>query len=70
LEFYTDIGNHYAGVQAGNMCYCGDCCHNRDGKLPDEQCNITCEGDNTQICGGDKSNTIYKIGIIYNTIGL
>lgn len=45
-----------AGVEGirGNQCYCGTGAVKDPSKaLPMSQCSVACDGDNTQVCGGD-----------------
>ncbi|XP_074644183.1 uncharacterized protein LOC141901024 isoform X2 [Tubulanus polymorphus] len=49
----------YAGVQAGNQCWCGENHLNSYSTIP---CNTPCEGDPTLTCGNtNRRNYIYRI---------
>jgi hypothetical protein len=49
----------FAGVKAGNECWCGD---NVLGDLANNatECNIPCSGDKTKMCGGSKRLNIFE----------
>jgi len=50
-------GFAYAGVQYGQSCLCG----NSYGKFGTaDNCNMKCTGDQSQICGGINSNSVYS----------
>ena len=51
----------YAGLEAGNQCFCGREGSNyaRLGQLEVSDCNIPCVGDVNQMCGGDSAIAIY-----------
>ena len=53
----------YAGVQAGNLCFCGDSFGKYGNKTYDMQCNVTCIGNPYQRCGGNMMSNIYSTGI-------
>lgn len=51
-------GFAYAGLQAGNQCFCG----NSYGKFgPSNGCALKCLGNQNQVCGGDWANSIYSL---------
>ena len=53
-------GYGYAGVQWHGECWCGNTFG--DQLRPDSECNTACNGDPTQVCGGDWHNSIYALG--------
>ena len=55
----------YAGVQNGDQCFCGDT-YGKYTKKPDSECNKTCRGESTQMCGGRWRNAIYSTGYLGN----
>ena len=61
LDQQRDVYVRYAGVEAGNECICGTegDKYNQCGERADADCNITCPGDNSQMCGGDKAIAVY-----------
>ena len=48
----------YAGVQAGNRCFCGNATPTSRASSESE-CNKKCRGDKSQICGGKLRMNIY-----------
>ena len=54
------VGYTYAGMADGYECYCGNSEDNLNGLSTD--CNVPCSGDSNNICGGDDSLSVYKIG--------
>ncbi|XP_038054938.1 CUB and sushi domain-containing protein 3-like [Patiria miniata] len=57
----TDNDFVYAGVEAGDECYCGDAAadYNRIGRLPEVLCNTQCSGNPEQSCGSDYKIDVY-----------
>ena len=49
----------YAGVEYGKECYCGNNINPSVSK-PSSECNVSCEGDSSQMCGGSCRIQIYK----------
>ena len=41
-------------------CYCAPYLSALSPKLPDSSCNLACEGNTTQICGGALTLTVYQ----------
>jgi hypothetical protein len=52
-------GYSYAGVQYGSQCFCGNG-YGRYGTATD--CNMTCNGDSAETCGGTWANNVYATG--------
>lgn len=48
----------YAGLQAGDKCYCGG----SFGKHGPGQCNTECRSSNNETCGGSSSNSVFSTG--------
>lgn len=55
----------YAGLEAGNECYCGDGTANYEkylaGGVPTADCSTPCIGDMTQYCGADFLVSVYDL---------
>ncbi|CAM1501446.1 Fc.00g034300.m01.CDS01 [Cosmosporella sp. VM-42] len=53
-----------AGVEYGGECYCGNSLANDNTMAPDGnvQCNMKCNGNSTEICGGPNRLDIYTYG--------
>lgn len=58
----TDKSYSYFGLQNGTSCYCGKD-HGKYGKLSDEACNITCNGNEAEKCGGTEANNVFFYGL-------
>ncbi|XP_070578941.1 seizure protein 6 homolog [Ptychodera flava] len=57
---YQDI--EFAGLYGGNECHCfSDISHCN--KVTDELCTERCTGDDTHVCGGSSSYSIYEISM-------
>jgi hypothetical protein len=54
---YTIAGTEYAG-----QCFCGNTLGSASVKVGDGLCNMVCEGDKTQLCGGGLKLTVYEKG--------
>lgn len=52
----------YFGLQNGTSCYCGKD-HGKYGKLSDDKCNITCDGNDAETCGGHEANNVFFYGL-------
>ncbi|KAF2864815.1 glyoxal oxidase N-terminus-domain-containing protein [Massariosphaeria phaeospora] len=51
----------YAGVEYGGECFCGNELLNGHG--PEEGCDMPCNGDATQTCGGPNRINIFEFGL-------
>ena len=49
----------YFGNQAGHACFCGNS-YGSQGAAPASQCNVTCNGNRNEICGGLAHNSVWK----------
>ncbi|KAL2154372.1 hypothetical protein VTH82DRAFT_3048 [Thermothelomyces myriococcoides] len=52
----------FAGLEYSRECWCGQTLSSLSAKLPDSECNLPCDGNTTQACGGSLKLTIYKAG--------
>lgn len=55
-------GYSYFGLQNSNQCYCGHS-YGRYGRSDDSSCNLRCNGNNDENCGGNKTNMVYFFGL-------
>ncbi|XP_065572106.1 putative inactive tyrosine-protein kinase Wsck [Artemia franciscana] len=55
-EYYSD-----AALSNGDACFCFSMPNLK--VLPSDACNIRCEGNNSQICGGERAYSVYRTGI-------
>lgn len=51
-------GSAYVGLQYSVQCFCGNT-YNKYG--PADNCDMTCSGDDNEICGGRWANAVYRI---------
>lgn len=57
---YCDArGFSLAGTQYGGQCFCGDQLVG-SAAVPEDKCNMACEGDGTQTCGGSLTLSVYS----------
>ena len=59
LDFCKDY--KYAAVQYGEQCWCANEFARKTEILPDSECDMPCEGDPTQTCGGYYKQNIYTV---------
>ena len=62
-------GYDYAGLQARAYCSCGNT-YGSHGLASESECDETCTGDTSQICGGGWRNSVYKTGKIYGHLAV
>jgi WSC domain len=55
-------GFSIAGTEFGGQCFCGNELSSTSSKLDESSCNMPCEGDGTQTCGGDLALSVFKAG--------
>lgn len=66
----TDCREHgysFAALRNGNSCYCTNNNYRLHGKS--EECNIKCQQNAEEICGGTSSNSVYSVDVNRNFIG-
>ncbi|KAL2165820.1 hypothetical protein VTG60DRAFT_3743 [Thermothelomyces hinnuleus] len=52
----------FAGLEYARECWCGQTLSSLSAKLPDDECNLPCDGNTTQACGGSLKLTVYMAG--------
>ncbi|KAF2192285.1 copper radical oxidase [Zopfia rhizophila CBS 207.26] len=62
LAACKSAGYVYAGTEYGGECYCGNSFANGGGPAPDGNagCNMACNGNSQEICGGPDRLTVYQ----------
>ncbi|KAM0276668.1 hypothetical protein ACHAQH_006530 [Verticillium albo-atrum] len=67
----TDDEYKYAGLQYSRECWCAQRLSGLSEKMPDGDCNLTCDGDTGMVCGGEMRLSLYMIesGAISRTAG-
>jgi WSC domain len=61
ITLAKQAGYKYAGVQYGIQCFAGDVLGYT--KVDDSECNMPCQTDPSEICGGTWLNSIYSTGL-------
>lgn len=52
----------FAGVEYARECWCAQALSSLSEKFPDSACDLTCEGDNSTVCGGNLKLSVYALG--------
>ena len=58
INYCSNLGFKYAGVQYSSYCFCGDS-FGQYGQVPYTQCNMTCPGSPSFECGGTWRNSVF-----------
>ncbi|KAK4165674.1 carbohydrate-binding WSC [Cladorrhinum sp. PSN259] len=58
----TAIRYKYAGLEYARECWCATSLSSLSVKVDDSACDLACEGNNTQVCGGNLKLTVYVAG--------
>ena len=61
----VDEGYAYAGVQYGRQCYCGNEAPPVDTFVEQNECNWSCSGDSSLMCGALWRMNVYETGTRY-----
>jgi len=59
-------GTLYFGVQDSIYCFCGST-YGKYGSDSETNCNMTCGGNSTEICGGPYHNSVYSVFLLQTT---
>jgi hypothetical protein len=59
IAYCSARGWSLAGTEYGGQCFCGNALVDST-ELSESKCNMPCEGDETQICGGSLALSVYK----------
>jgi hypothetical protein len=67
----SDAGYTIAGVEYGGECYCDNAIKNGQGQAPDGSvgCNIGCNGNAGEMCGGSNRMNVYAAGRAWVSLG-
>ncbi|RYP14011.1 hypothetical protein DL765_006614 [Monosporascus sp. GIB2] len=57
----TSTRYQYAGLEYSRECWCANELNSLSVRLPDEQCNTTCDGDAAMACGGALKLSVYQL---------
>ncbi|KAH8676659.1 WSC domain-containing protein [Tricladium varicosporioides] len=60
LDICKNTGYTFAGLEYTRECYCSRYVSSLSTKLAETNCNLACEGNSSQICGGSLSLTVYQ----------
>lgn len=55
-------GYRFAGLQYAFECRCSNSDSEYSKHGTDKRCTSHCEGDKSQICGGNERNSVYRVG--------
>jgi hypothetical protein len=58
VAYCANKGYNIAGTEFGNQCFCDNALTN-SGVAPASVCNIPCEGDSGEICGGKAALSVF-----------
>ncbi|KAK1853428.1 copper radical oxidase [Colletotrichum chrysophilum] len=56
----TAAGFAFAGVEYGTECWCDDAIRGGTSSAPEDDCNMLCGGNNSELCGGPNRINLYK----------
>ncbi|KOS18068.1 WSC domain-containing protein 2 [Escovopsis weberi] len=59
LAACLEAGWYYAGMEFAQECYCGNGVFNGGQRLSDSSCNMPCNGDKSENCGGSGALNVY-----------
>ncbi|PFH61687.1 hypothetical protein XA68_16570 [Ophiocordyceps unilateralis] len=59
VDYCRAAGHGLAGTEYGGQCYCGNDLFGSK-KLDEAQCDMTCEGDRSALCGGSWALSVYS----------
>jgi WSC domain len=62
VSYCDAAGYSIAGTEYAGQCFCGNALANASTKVADGKCNMACEGDASQLCGGGLVLTVYTKG--------
>ncbi|RYP28044.1 hypothetical protein DL767_007375 [Monosporascus sp. MG133] len=57
----TSIRYQYAGLEYSRECWCANELNSFSARLPDGQCDTTCDGDAAMACGGALKLSVYQL---------
>lgn len=60
LAYCQSNSYSFAGLEYTRECYCANMLSALANKLPDSSCDLVCQGNDTQICGGNLKLTVYQ----------
>ena len=60
VAYCSDRGFSMAGTEYGGQCFCADSLASGSSKLDDSKCDMPCEGNASQTCGGSLALSVYS----------
>ncbi|KAL6869950.1 hypothetical protein ACO1O0_001285 [Amphichorda felina] len=66
IEGCADANFILAGVEYGGECYCGNTISNGGKPADAENCDMTCKGNKTELCGGSNHLNLYDFELQYS----
>ncbi|KAK4188387.1 WSC domain-containing protein [Podospora australis] len=58
----TSTAYKYAGLEYSRQCWCATKISSLSAKLDDSACDLSCDGNKTQVCGGSLKLAVYEAG--------
>ncbi|XP_060599369.1 kremen protein 1-like [Ruditapes philippinarum] len=63
IRMCIEYDHKYALTEAGYACFCGDTLKNYP-QQPENECNMPCQGNQSEMCGGSWRGSLYRHLII------
>jgi len=60
VAYCNQRGYSMAGTEYGGQCFCANTLAKGSSKLDDSKCNMPCEGDSSETCGGSLALSVYS----------
>ncbi|EGZ78311.1 hypothetical protein NEUTE2DRAFT_80748 [Neurospora tetrasperma FGSC 2509] len=54
-------GYRFAGLEYSRECWCASQLFSLSSKVADAECNLPCDGDESQVCGGNLRISVYDL---------
>ncbi|KAI4846348.1 hypothetical protein E4T44_05114 [Aureobasidium sp. EXF-8845] len=61
LQYCGDSNYQFAGLEYSKECWCGNYLSALSTQLPSSNCSLACVGNNTEICGGYLTLSLYNL---------
>ena len=62
VAYCSERGYSMAGTEYGGQCFCANTLTSGSSKLDDTKCDMPCEGDESETCGGSLALSVYSKG--------
>ncbi|KAK3354638.1 WSC domain-containing protein [Neurospora tetraspora] len=61
-------GYRFAGLEYSRECWCATQLFSLSSKVANTECNLACDGNKSQICGGDLRISVYDLHGVVNSV--